>query len=262
MLFRSNDFDGFKVETIVNLGLDTTIGKDEFEQDHQNTLAPKLYNEALTNYQRKRKQIAQQAMPVFSDIRKNQGPNIMNVAVPFTDGKRGLQVAANLDKTLETNGVELANALERNVTLFLIDDAWKEHLRAMDDLKQSVQTASYEQKDPLVIYKGEAFLLFKNMDGTVNNSIVSLLCHAEIPIQQNNAPIKEARQEKTDMSKMKINKAEIDKRGEDYAANENDYYDPTPAKQEPIKVGPKTGRNDACPCGSGKKFKNCHGKDV
>ena len=259
---EKNDFEAFKLETIVNLGLDTTISKDEFEHGYENTLAPKLYGEALANYQRKRKQIAQQAMPVFTDIRKNQGPNIMNVAVPFTDGKRGLQVAANLNKTIETNGVELANALERNVTLFLIDDAWKEHLRAMDDLKQSVQTASYEQKDPLVIYKGEAFLLFKNMDGTVNNSIVSLLCHAEIPIQQNNAPVKEARQEKTDMSKMKINKAEIDKRGEDYAANENDYYDPTPVKQAPIKVGPKVGRNDPCPCGSGKKFKNCHGKDA
>lgn len=258
---EKNDFEGFKLETIVNLGLDTTIGKDEFDRSNENVLTEKLYNEAITNYQRKRKFIAQQAVPVFRDIRKTQGPNILNVAVPFTDGRRGLQVAANLDKTLETEGAELLNALERNVTLFLIDDAWKEHLRAMDDLKQSVQTASYEQKDPLVIYKGEAFSLFKNMDGTVNNSIVSLLCHAEIPMQQQQAPLREAHQEKTDMSKMKVNKAEIEKRGEDYAADENDYYDPTPVKQEPVKVGPKIGRNDPCPCGSGKKFKNCHGRE-
>ena len=258
---EKNDFEGFKLETIVNLGLDTTIGKDEFDRSNENTLTEKLYNEAIANYQRKRKFIAQQALPVFKDIRKTQGPNIINVAVPFTDGRRGLQVAANLDKTLETEGAELLNALERNVTLFLIDDAWKEHLRAMDDLKQSVQTASYEQKDPLVIYKGEAFSLFKNMDGTVNNSIVSLLCHAEIPMQQQQAPLREAHQEKTDMSKMKVNKADIEKRGEDYAANENDYYDPSTVKQEPVKVGPKIGRNDPCPCGSGKKFKNCHGRE-
>ena len=130
----------------------------------------------------------------------------------------------------------------------------------MDDLKQSVQTAHYEQKDPLVIYKGEAFNLFRQMDSQVNSSIVSFLCHAELPVQQN-APVREARQEKNDMSKMHANKREVESAGQDYAANENDYYDPTPVKQEPVKVGPKIGRNDPCPCGSGKKYKNCHGRD-
>ena len=105
------------------------------------------------------------------------------------------------------------------------------------------------------------------MDGEVNKDIVSFLCHATIPIEQqgpgNKAQqIREGREEKTDMSKMRANKEEIERRGDDYAANENDYYDPTPVKQEPVKVGPKVGRNDPCPCGSGKKFKNCHGKDA
>ena len=95
---------------------------------------------------------------------QSQGAHIENVMVPFTDGRKGIQVLTNLDKTLSNNGAELVNALERSVTLVLIDDAWKEHLRAMDDLKQSVQTAYYEQKDPLVIYKGEAYMLFKQMD--------------------------------------------------------------------------------------------------
>jgi preprotein translocase subunit SecA len=132
----------------------------------------------------------------------------------------------------------------------------------MDDLKQSVQTAYLEQKDPLVIFKMEAFELFRRMDSEVNKDIVSFLCHSSIPMEQNNGQLREGREEKTDMSRMRANKAEIAARGEDYAANENDYYDPTPVKQEPIKVGPKIGRNDPCPCGSGKKYKHCHGKEA
>ena len=118
--------------------------------------------------------------------------------VPFTDGRKGLNVLTNLDKTLKTNGEELAAALEKTITLLVIDDAWKEHLRAMDDLKQSVQTAYLEQKDPLVIYKMEAYQLFRNMTSEVNKDIVSFLCHASIPIQQENAQLKEGRQQKTD----------------------------------------------------------------
>src|SRR6187549_1853472 len=105
-----------------------------------------------------------QALPVFQNVRTNQGSHIENVVVPFTNGTKGVNVIANLDKTIHTGGAELANALERTITLAMIDDTWKEHLRAMDDLKQSVQTAHYEQKDPLVIYKGEAYMLFKQMD--------------------------------------------------------------------------------------------------
>jgi len=255
-----NDFEGFKLETIVNLGLDTSITPEQFEKDNEQQLAQKLYEEAQANYQRKRKELMRTATPVFKNIRETQGQNIQNVMVPFTDGRKAIQVLTNLDKTLQTSGGELVNALERSVTLFLIDDSWKEHLRAMDDLKQSVQTAHYEQKDPLVIYKGEAFNLFRQMDSEVNTNIVSFLCHAELPVQQN-VPAREARQEKTDMSKMRSNRREVESAGQDYAANENDYYDPTPVKQEPVKVGPKIGRNDPCPCGSGKKYKNCHGRD-
>lgn len=255
-----NDFEGFKLETIVNLGLDTTITPEQFEKETEQQLSQKLYEEAFANYQRKRKDLMKVALPVFKNIRDTQGQNIQNVMVPFGDGRKAIQVLTNLDKTLQTSGGELVNALEKSVTLFLIDDSWKEHLRAMDDLKQSVQTAHYEQKDPLVIYKGEAFNLFRQMDSEVNTNIVSFLCHAELPVQQN-VPAREAKQEKTDMSKMHSNRREVESAGQDYAANENDYYDPTPVKQEPVKVGPKIGRNDPCPCGSGKKYKNCHGRD-
>jgi preprotein translocase subunit SecA len=260
---EQSDYEGFKLAAIVNFGIDSAITQQEFDKTNAVQLADKLYFEAVAHYQQKMGALHKQAIPVFKNIRQTQGSNIENVVVPFTDGKKVIQVLANLNKTLDTEGRELVNALERQITLSIIDDTWKEHLRAMDDLKQSVQTAYLEQKDPLVIYKITAFDLFKRMDSEMNREIVSFLCHSGIPIeqQQNPTQIREGREQKTDMSKMQANKEQIDVRGDDYGANENDYFDPsTPAvKQEPVKVGPKIGRNDPCPCGSGKKYKNCHG---
>lgn len=260
---EQDDFEGFKLAVIIHFGLDTAISEDEFRKGDINRVTETLYTEASDNFVRRKEGIVQQAVPVFQNIRVSQGNHIENVVVPFTDGKKNLQVLANMNKTLESNGQELANALERTITLAVIDEAWKEHLRSMDDLKHSVQTAVYEQKDPLVIYKTTAFELFRNMDGDVNRDIVSFLSHANIPVERQASQIKEGKEKKTDMSKMKINKNEIDARGDDYAANENDYFDPSGGgKPEPVKVGPKIGRNDPCPCGSGKKFKQCHGKDA
>jgi preprotein translocase subunit SecA len=261
---EQEDFEGFKLSVIVNFGLDSSIPEQEFLKGTPADLVEKLYQEAITNYQRKMEELRQNAIPVFKNIKVSQGNHIENVVVPFTDGRKGVQVLANLQKTLDTDGRELINALEKTITLAVIDDAWKEHLRAMDDLKQSVQTAYLEQKDPLVIYKMEAYNLFSQMNNEVNKDIVSFLSHSNIPIEENRAPIREGREQKTDMSRMKANKEEIEAAGDDYAANEKDYFDPsgTAVKQEPVKVGPKIGRNDPCPCGSGKKFKNCHGKDA
>ena len=258
---EQNDYEGLRLATIVNFGVDSSITAEELQKLPPQQLAEKLYSETIENYQRKKTELAKQALPVFKNIKLQQGNHIENVIVPFTDGRKGMQVLTNMKKTLDTEGAELVNALERSVTLSLIDDAWKEHLRAMDDLKQSVQTATYEQKDPLVIYKVEAFTLFKNMDTEVNKDIVQFLSHASIPLAEGDE-VKEGRQQKTDLSKMNANKNEIDAAGQEYGANEKDYYDPTPTKQEPIRVEPKIGRNDPCPCGSGKKYKQCHGKEV
>jgi preprotein translocase subunit SecA len=263
---EQEDYEGFKLACIVNFGLDTKIEEEEFKRGDLNRVMDTLYNEATEKYQQHAEEVKKQSLPVFKNIRASQGSQIENVVVPFTDGRKQLNVLTHLDKTISTGGGELAGALERTITLAEIDDAWKEHLRAMDDLKQSVQTAYLEQKDPLVIYKVEAFNLFKNMDSELNKDIVSFLCHSSLPIQQENAPLREGRQQKTDMSKMRANKEEVEAAGDDYAANGKDYYDPsnggTAVKQEPIKVGPKIGRNDPCPCGSGKKYKHCHGKEA
>jgi preprotein translocase subunit SecA len=266
---ETDSHEDFKLGVIMNFGIDTTITAEELHKTDVQTLADKLYHEAKHHYNHKVDMMKQQTLPIIKNIRKEQGAHIENVAVPFTDGKKGIQALANLDKTIATDGQELANALERSLTLAVIDDAWKEHLRAMDDLRHSVQTAGYEQKDPLVIYKIEAFNAFKQMDDQVNKDIVSFLCHCAIPVEQQQRPtqIREGREQKTDMSKMRQRKEEYATAGgggggPEYMQQENDYIDPsTPIKQEPIKAGPKVGRNDPCPCGSGKKFKQCHGRE-
>ena len=263
-----NDHEGFKLAAIMNFGIDTGITPEELDKGDVQSLSDKLYEEAREHYDQKNKVMNQQTLPTIKNIRRDQGSHIENVAVPFTDGRKALQAVANLDKTIATEGAELTNALERNITLALIDDAWKEHLRAMDDLRHSVQTAGYEQKDPLVIYKIEAFNAFKMMDDEVNKDIVSFLCHCGIPVEQNQqGRIREGREQKTDMSRMKQRKEEFagasSGGGPEYISQENDYNDPSePVKREPVRVAPKVGRNDPCPCGSGKKFKNCHGKDA
>jgi preprotein translocase subunit SecA len=262
---EQEDFEGFKMACIVNFGLETQIEEEEFKKGDVHGVVDRLYMEATEKYNWHKEEIKKQSIPVFKNIRLTQGSHIENVIVPFSDGRKALNVLANLDKTISSAGSELASALEKTITLVVIDDAWKEHLRTMDDLKQSVQTAYLEQKDPLVIYKMEAYNQFRKMTAEVNKDIVSFLCHASIPIQQEDAQLKEGRRQKTDMSKMRANKEEIDSAGQDYAANEKDQFDANggvAVKQEPVKVGPKIGRNDPCPCGSGKKYKHCHGKEA
>ena len=271
---EQDDYEGFKMSTIVNFGIDTQISEDEFLKGDVTQISEKLYQEATGAYENKLAELRRQALPAFQNIRATQGSHVENVVVPFTDGKKRINVLANLQKTLTTEGRELSNAVERQITLGIIDDAWKEHLRDMDDLKQSVQTAYLEQKDPLVIYKVEAFELFRRMDSDVNRDIISFLCHSGIQqSQQQQAAIREGREQKTDMSKMRVRKDELAAATAAGAGPANqhgapseggrDYYEPSePVRQEPIKVGPKIGRNDPCPCGSGKKYKNCHGKDA
>ncbi len=264
--FRENsDHEGLKLAAIMHFGIDTSITPEELDKEELLPITEKLYSEAKSNYTRKMQAVAEQTFPIIKNIRKEQGSHIENVVVPFTDGRKAIQALANLDKTIASYGAELPMALERSITLALIDDAWKEHLRAMDDLRHSVQTAGYEQKDPLVIYKIEAFNAFKQMDDQVNKDIVSFLCHCAIPMEETNAgKIKEGREQKTDMSKMNANKSQIDTAGSEYGANEKDYYDPSDPiqKKEPVRVEKLPGRNEPCPCGSGKKYKHCHGKDV
>ncbi|MRG48848.1 preprotein translocase subunit SecA [Chitinophaga sp. SYP-B3965] len=259
---ETGDYETFKLDVILNFAVDTAITQDELNKGNVQEIAEKLYGEATHNYTRRTTEVMHGTLPVIKKIYEEQGQHIENISIPFTDGKKGINVLAPLKKVVETQGRETVAALERSITLALIDDAWKEHLRAMDDLKQSVQSAVYEQKDPLLIYKFEAFQLFKQMSAENSKEIVAFLCKAGIPGSQGEDEITEGHEQKTDMSRMRASHQEFENGGapqqreQEYAPVEEQH------RPEPVRVGPKVGRNDPCPCGSGKKFKACHGKDA
>jgi preprotein translocase subunit SecA len=250
------NFEGFQMEIIRIFSVDPEIGQKEFAETSIPKLTDKIFGLVSDFYARKVEAVAQQALPVLQQVYRERGEYIENIVVPFTDGIRGIQVAANLKKSVDTSGREVFKTFEKTVVLSLIDDAWKEHLREMDELKQSVQNAVYEQKDPLIVYKMEAFNLFKQMLATVNKEIVSFLFKGGIPIQQSEE-VREARpQPKQDLSRLKVSKPELVGVGDGGMPMEDTREI---QKTQPIRVEQKIGRNDPCPCGSGKKYKNCHG---
>ena len=253
------NYEGFQLEMIRIFSVDPEINQKEFTDTSVNNLTDKVFETINAFYHRKSDAIAHQTYPILKDVLKERGEYIENIVVPFSDGIRSVQVATNLKKAVDSQGHEVFKSFEKSVVLALIDESWKEHLREMDDLKQSVQNAVYEQKDPLIVYKMEAFNLFKGMLATVNKEIVSFLFKGNIPNQQSD-DVREARpQPKQDLSKLKVSKPEMAR-----STNGVPTFDDTRElqKTQPIRVENKIGRNDPCPCGSGKKYKNCHGVGV
>ena len=213
----------------------------------------RLFVAAMESFKRKMDNIANVANPVIKRVYEEQGERFQNIIIPITDGKMMYNIPVNLKEAYESEGKAIIKSLERGVLLHNIDEHWKRHLREMDELRNSVQNASYEQKDPLLIYKLESFQLYESMQTETNFSAVSILMRAQIPVQQR-APenVREAAPEETeDKSK--------------YVENRSDTPSRTPQQPrriDPVRAEPRVGRNDPCPCGSGKKFKNCHGKDL
>ena len=208
-----------------------------------------VYDYVYKRYKAKGENIAKKTFPIIREVFENES-KYENIAIPVTDGIKTLQVVTNLRKAYEDKGKEVVLSIEKGIVLGMIDNAWKEHLREMDDLKQSVQNAAYEQKDPLLIYKFESFELFKTMVQRTNKEITSFLIRSDVPIQAQN--VQEAKMpKKLDRSRLKEERSDLLSQ-----ANAN-----TQEKQKPmpVKVEKKVGRNDPCPCGSGKKYKNCHG---
>ncbi len=242
------DFEGFKFELIRTLGMEPTFTEEEFRESKSEKLAEGLYLEAIKTYKAKNNNIAEKAYPVIKEVYEKAAQKYQNIAVPITDGIKTLNILANLEKSYQTEGREVALSIEKGITLAIIDNAWKDHLREMDDLKQSVQGAAYEQKDPLLIYKFESFELFKKMIQKVNKDIISFLGKARLPIQDPDQLQQAADRERTDMSKLQTSRSDLPGRR------------PGQKKAEPVRVEKKVGRNEPCPCGSGKKYKQCHGK--
>lgn len=255
---EESNYEGFQMEIIRIFSVNPEITEREFSEHNINNLTDRIFEKIEDFYHRKSEAIAQQTLPVLKDVLKERGEYIENIVVPFSDGTRSVQVATNLKKSVDSKGHEVFKAFEKTVVLALIDDAWKEHLREMDELKQSVQNAVYEQKDPLVVYKMEAFSMFKQMLASVNKDVVSFLFKGNIPSQEPEQ-VREARPlPRQDLSKLKVSKPEHAQTANGVPVDDTRELQ----KTQPIRVENKIGRNDPCPCGSGKKYKNCHGVGV
>ncbi len=250
-----SDYENFKLELYKTLATESPFDEQTFLQTPVEKLTDELFEKVYKEYTEKRDRLMRNTLPVVKDVYENQ-KQYENIAIPFSDGNKEMQVIANLKKSVESEGREIPLAFEKSIVLATIDDAWKEHLRELDDLKQSVQNASYEQKDPLLIYKFESFELFKKMIQKINKDVVSFLIKADIFIQ-NQGVLQEAKIPRgLDRSQMK------EERGDLLSQAHSDTQAAEQVKTQPVKVEKKVGRNDPCPCGSGKKYKNCHGKNA
>jgi preprotein translocase subunit SecA len=244
----NGDFEGFTFELLTTFAAECPFDEKEFSSGNKTKLTDQLFDHIYKSYRSKAKHIAELAYPVIKDVYENH-PRYQFIAIPITDGIKTMQVAPNLKRAYDDKGMEVSLAIEKGITLGIIDDAWKEHLREMDELRQSVQSASYEQKDPLLIYKLESFNLFKTMLQKVNKDIIGFLSRANLPVQQADQ-VKEAHQQRTDTSRLRTDRNDV-----------LSQRTSEPVVTGPVKVEKKVGRNDPCPCGSGKKYKACHGKD-
>ena len=244
-----NDYEGLKLEVLSTMGIDLPFEEDEFKRSKTDVLAERLFDKALEVYNNKTRIIGERTLPIIENVHKNT--QYENILIPFTDGKKSMNVIVNLKKAVENGAKEISLSVEKFITLGIIDESWKEHLRELDELKHSVQNAHYEQKDPLLIYKFESFNLFKQMIQKINTDVISFLMRANVPMQDG-SQVKEQRARAVDRSKLKEQRNDLLSQ-----ANSN-----TQERQvtQPIHVEKKVGRNDPCPCGSGKKYKNCHGQ--
>ena len=234
------DYDGFKLTVLSTLFFDTSIKEEEFKSESGELLSERLYNEALDHYHRKNDLIAEKSLPILSDIQATRGATVKNILVPFSDGVKQIGVTANLEECVETEGKELITAMEKIITLAIIDEQWKEHLRDMDDLKQSVQNAVYEQKDPLLIYKFEGFELFKRFIARLNEETITFLTKSEIPVQEPDE-VHEARSQR----RQKLKEQKDDSRSAlEGGSQPNMPNRPPMEKTAPIKSQKIMGRNE------------------
>ncbi len=256
------DFENFNLDLIQFLGIESPVSEEEFTSVKTPELAARVFEAARDRYDRRMREVAKTALPIINNVHQNQA-RFDNIAVPFSDGKRALQVVVNIEEALEREAANLKEGIEKTSTLAIIDNEWKEHLREMDDLRQSVQNARFEQKDPLLIYKFESFELFKKMIERVSFEVVSFLSKAGLPGSDGQVRTTAAVPKADDMKHLQTSRPGSEGGAPSgNSAGPGGAVPPPRRKPEPVRVEKKVGRNDPCPCGSGKKYKNCHGKMV
>lgn len=252
---NADDYEGFQRESLRVLGIDPVLDAAEFREGSVEDLVSRFQDQVFASYQQKSAKIREILLPLVKSVYENEGHRYKRIAVPYTDGrKHPLPIAADLENAVKSGGKTLMQEIEQAVTLALIDDTWKEHLRHMDELKESVQSASFEQKDPLVIYKMEAYGLFEQLIYKINEEVGGYLMKGRLLIAGADE-VREAREQKTDFRRVSMSRSEQAARAAAEAAGR-----PQPKVETVRRTEKKVGRNDMCPCGSGKKYKHCHGK--
>ena len=253
MFVEANDipYADFKLELLKQLSIEPDFDEAFYSKASKEEIAERLENCIKAVINRRNEEMIRTSWPVIEQVYKTQSATYTNIAIPVGDGHKGLNIVINLQKAYESMGKELPRAVAKTITLITIDNNWKEHLREMDDLKQSVQNASYEQKDPLLIYKLESYNLFQSVIEKINREVLSFLVRAQLPVAQNESLSlrEETKRRRTDMSNMRTSRSEL-------STNSGE-----PKSNAPVHVEKKVGRNDPCPCGSGKKYKNCCGRE-
>lgn len=255
-----DQFENFNMELMRLLSLESPVSEEDFKKLNASEVSEKIYGKMIEGYKRKVETISKQAFPVIKNVYETKKDIYKNIVVPITDGKRVFQIICNLEKSYNNNGKELVKSYQKQIVLNTIDEAWKEQLREMDDLKQSVQNATYEQKDPLLIYKFESFNLFKILVTKVNKDVVSTLMKGQIPIQRPDQIREADTRKRTDMSRYKTQKSDMP--GVDNPMDGASSQTQERSRPQPVTVEKRVGRNEPCPCGSGKKYKQCHGRGV
>ena len=245
-------YEDFSSYLMAQLSIDPGFDEAFYEKAKPEELKSRLTEQMKAVYDRRMDAMIERVNPFIKDVYEKQGEKWQNIAVPITDGRKVLNLAFNLKKAYESNGKELAKSLSKTIILYQIDEHWKQQLRDMDDLRQSVQNAAYEQKDPLVVYKLESYNLFAAMLETLNRDVLSFLFRASIYLREPDQAqqARAAVQPKTDMSRMNTQRGDL-------STNSG-----KPQTRMPVHAEKKVGRNDPCPCGSGLKYKNCHGKGL
>ena len=242
-------FEDFESSLMAQLSIDSGLDEETYEKARPVEIEDRLVEHMLEVYKRRMDTLVERLYPIIREVYEKQGSMYQNIAIPISDGRKQMTLSVNLEQAYNSEGREIAKTLSKNIILYQIDEHWKEHLREMDDLKQSVQNASYEQKDPVVVYKLESYNLFASMLETLNQDVLSFLFKAFVPLQDRPQQPQRAVRPQTDMSRYQARHSDLSTNGEQKA-------------NTPVKVDKKVGRNDPCPCGSGLKYKNCHGKGL
>jgi preprotein translocase subunit SecA len=248
----TSDVEQLRTDLLRWFAIDMKVEGDLTRQKTEN-LTNQLFDMVMDAYRRKVERIAEIAYPVIKNVYETQGSQYKNIIIPFTDGKLMYNIPVNLEEAYNTQAKAAVKAFQKAILLHTIDDAWKEHLRELDELRQSVQNASYEQKDPLLIYKLESYNLFKNMIETINYKAITVLMRAQIPVREGDAVREAAPEKRQDYSKYQSQKTDIMQAGQQDTRERQ--------KQQPVHAEKTIGRNEPCPCGSGKKYKQCCGKN-